>query len=261
MPTQFMLYKWLCDECAELYDTEPECHVHAREVHKHQRVVDDLETLEQISTRLDVMTNSRRRLADYQRVCTQILSKIGESMSDENIETDETYSRHDSKSQQSAMITLQQGYPLPDTVMTKWATPDSIQSIYTDDNAATDEHVDHAERIASMPAIKRRRRSPPTEATVNVTTPSSKLSQRCAYRLPENTARPYKCETCDRAFTNRTILNAHRDLHAAEPAYKCAHCPIALRQRVALYMHLRKMHPSERATTAVRTTADKFDES
>lgn len=74
MPTKFTLYKWLCDECPQLYDTEPECHVHARKIHKHS--TSDLHALEQICTRIDATSCSWHELVEYERVCNAVLERV-----------------------------------------------------------------------------------------------------------------------------------------------------------------------------------------
>ncbi len=74
MPTKFTLHKWLCNECALLCDTEPECHVHEREMHQPM----DLRALEQICTRID-HGDCVDLLDEYERVCHAMLTKVIES--------------------------------------------------------------------------------------------------------------------------------------------------------------------------------------
>jgi hypothetical protein len=36
MPTKFIVYRWMCDYCSQIYDTEPECILHERRLHKQE---------------------------------------------------------------------------------------------------------------------------------------------------------------------------------------------------------------------------------
>ncbi|CAM6002236.1 unnamed protein product [Sphagnum balticum] len=74
MPTKFTLHKWLCDECPQLYDTEPDCHVHARQVHKHS--TSDLHALEQICARIDATSCNAHELVEYERVCNAVVKRV-----------------------------------------------------------------------------------------------------------------------------------------------------------------------------------------
>jgi len=41
MPTKFIINKWLCDECPQMYEVETQCYLHEREMHKRKSNVDD----------------------------------------------------------------------------------------------------------------------------------------------------------------------------------------------------------------------------
>jgi hypothetical protein len=71
MPTKTTLYKWLCDHCALLCDTEPDCHTHERVAHARH----DLHLLRDVHARLQRHTNSDQ-LHEYEDICNQILSQI-----------------------------------------------------------------------------------------------------------------------------------------------------------------------------------------
>jgi hypothetical protein len=72
MPTKILLCKWLCDNCTELFDAEPECHIHERDVHRRP----DIDVLEQMCTRLDQVDNDYELLDEYERVCNAMLDKV-----------------------------------------------------------------------------------------------------------------------------------------------------------------------------------------
>lgn len=55
--------------------------------------------------------------------------------------------------------------------------------------------------------------------------------------------KPYKCEFCDKAFSQNGDLNKHKRLHVGENTYKCteAGCTEAFRLQADLRNHL-KVH-------------------
>lgn len=76
MPSKYTLYKWLCDHCAHLCDTEPECVVHERETHRQLLDGDD-----QLHTALEHMCTRVAHIDDmhtvntYERLCRTLLAK------------------------------------------------------------------------------------------------------------------------------------------------------------------------------------------
>ncbi|KAJ2940196.1 hypothetical protein O0L34_g11762 [Tuta absoluta] len=53
------------------------------------------------------------------------------------------------------------------------------------------------------------------------------------------------CETCGKAFSNRTLLNMHQTMHTGERKYHCAHCGFRCTQKQNLISHIRT-HTKER---------------
>ena len=51
--------------------------------------------------------------------------------------------------------------------------------------------------------------------------------------------RPFQCEECGAAFTQKGNLLRHTKLHSGEKPFKCPHCNYACRRRDALAGHLR----------------------
>ena len=82
MPSKFTFYKWLCDDCAHLCDTEPECVVHEREMHrsrvKQEHGTDDLQILEHMCARI-ANTNNVHIVDAYERLCHALIDKCVEA--------------------------------------------------------------------------------------------------------------------------------------------------------------------------------------
>ncbi|CAN7937745.1 unnamed protein product, partial [Ixodes hexagonus] len=57
--------------------------------------------------------------------------------------------------------------------------------------------------------------------------------------------KPYRCQTCQRAFSRRTYLVSHERLHTGEKPYKCSTCGTAFRPRDSLKGHER-LHTGQR---------------
>lgn len=53
--------------------------------------------------------------------------------------------------------------------------------------------------------------------------------------------RKYKCDICDRGFTNQRNVNEHRRLHSEERPYKCDTCNNQFKQQASLFIH-RRIH-------------------
>lgn len=69
MTTQCAFYKWLCDHCAQLCDTEPNAIVHEREMHKTSTANENLEDLEvKVCNRID------RRISPIKTHCYVMIS-------------------------------------------------------------------------------------------------------------------------------------------------------------------------------------------
>lgn len=73
MPAQITVYKYLCDDCPQLYDSELDCHAHERLTHRH-RQDQHLSALKQICTQLTESTIDTDMLGEYERVCETILA-------------------------------------------------------------------------------------------------------------------------------------------------------------------------------------------
>ena len=54
--------------------------------------------------------------------------------------------------------------------------------------------------------------------------------------------RPYKCNYCDRAFTQGKTLKFHLRRHTEEKPFICTQCNSAFRQRDGLKRHLKARH-------------------
>ncbi|XP_053387483.1 zinc finger protein 271-like isoform X2 [Mercenaria mercenaria] len=61
----------------------------------------------------------------------------------------------------------------------------------------------------------------------------------------QNGERPYKCDICDKAFTNSQNLTTHQIIHSGERPYKCDICDKAFTESCNLTRHLR-IHSGER---------------
>ena len=57
--------------------------------------------------------------------------------------------------------------------------------------------------------------------------------------------RPYKCDVCDKAFTQQTNLTMHKRIHTGERPYSCTLCDKHFTQSQHLYMHMR-IHTGEK---------------
>ena len=54
--------------------------------------------------------------------------------------------------------------------------------------------------------------------------------------------KPFKCETCGKAFGDRSALRRHTMTHTGEKPRPCPHCPRAFRQTAPLITHMRQRH-------------------
>lgn len=54
--------------------------------------------------------------------------------------------------------------------------------------------------------------------------------------------KPFKCETCPKAFGDRSALRRHNMTHTGLKPRACPHCPLAFRQTAPLIQHLRLKH-------------------
>ncbi|CAI9734103.1 zinc finger and SCAN domain-containing 2-like [Octopus vulgaris] len=57
--------------------------------------------------------------------------------------------------------------------------------------------------------------------------------------------KPYKCDTCEKAFSLRRALKAHKRVHTGEKPFKCDTCPKAFSHQGALKAH-KRVHTGER---------------
>lgn len=57
--------------------------------------------------------------------------------------------------------------------------------------------------------------------------------------------RNYKCDECNKAFTNSSDLNKHKRVHDPEQKIKCDHCTKTFAQKVNWRSHMIKHHPTE----------------
>ena len=80
MPLKLTLFKWLCDHCSHLSDDEGAAYIHER--HEHTRTQStDLDTLEQICTRMDAQLNDKHeQLAEYARISRLLYEKTSAAM-------------------------------------------------------------------------------------------------------------------------------------------------------------------------------------
>ena len=53
---------------------------------------------------------------------------------------------------------------------------------------------------------------------------------------------PYKCDHCDKGFSNRDNLNGHSFVHTGEMAYLCSSCSEKFQWKKQLEIHTKKMH-------------------
>jgi len=64
----------------------------------------------------------------------------------------------------------------------------------------------------------------------------------------DNKTRPYLCMVCDKRFTNKSNLNAHRTLHAGEKLYSCTQCDKHFPNKRYLSFHM-NVHSSKYSCT------------
>jgi hypothetical protein len=79
MPTKFIVNKWLCDNCPEMYEEEAQCFLHEREMHKQPKMhekVGDIELLEIMCARIQEDSGNSKKLKEYQRVCKNLLEAV-----------------------------------------------------------------------------------------------------------------------------------------------------------------------------------------
>ncbi|XP_032903501.1 zinc finger and BTB domain-containing protein 12-like isoform X2 [Amblyraja radiata] len=61
-------------------------------------------------------------------------------------------------------------------------------------------------------------------------------------------AKPYRCPTCDKTFTQNRSLKDHMNLHSGERPHRCLYCMACFAHKPALRRHLKEQHG--------KTTAD-----
>jgi KRAB domain-containing zinc finger protein len=65
-------------------------------------------------------------------------------------------------------------------------------------------------------------------------------------RVVHEKVRKYRCEQCDRAYSNSADLNKHRRTHTGERPYACTECAKKFVQKFHLQVHYRRKHTEER---------------
>ncbi|SPP82788.1 uncharacterized protein LOC117584906 isoform X3 [Drosophila guanche] len=56
---------------------------------------------------------------------------------------------------------------------------------------------------------------------------------------------PHRCQTCGKCFPNAVALNAHAEIHARFPPFKCVLCGVSFFEEQAIKRHLHTRHPHE----------------
>ncbi|XP_022209372.2 zinc finger protein 208 [Drosophila obscura] len=56
---------------------------------------------------------------------------------------------------------------------------------------------------------------------------------------------PHRCHTCGKCFPNAVELNAHAEIHARFPPFKCVLCGVSFYEEQAIKRHLHTRHPHE----------------
>jgi hypothetical protein len=284
MPTEFIVRKWLCDSCPQLCDSEPECHVHARQMHKH--TTSDLLILEQICVRFENETNSSQ-FQEFEILCNILLAKVAKRKATvTGIRTTEA------EQQPSALMEVlpKHAHPLPTqqpsnvakiecciqtNEMTSAPGPDRSQfdqpeaentrsSVNTQQQFidAADEMIANDEMIVDkyMKDVHDNRREQDCESRKRtVSRPFACDVDGCDRRYSakgsvqahkrhdhEQTTPMYQCEHCVRAFTRAAHLRMHRLVHTGERPYACTSCTRRFQRNGHLRDHYRAAHTLDR---------------
>jgi len=59
--------------------------------------------------------------------------------------------------------------------------------------------------------------------------------------------KPFKCQTCDKAFSNADALKKHMRVHMGQKPYKCHMCDRAFSESRATKRHMMTVHAEESA--------------
>jgi hypothetical protein len=248
MPTQFILLKWLCDYCAEMYDAEIECILHERDTHaqhKNALGLDVLTALKQICQQME-----NEQITDYEHL---------------NMYEQRLRAMHETaiKMKQSSLVAK---YQVAETRPTEeqarfeksFILPDepAVMTIEVEDNEVHNERspLRNDEKVG-----KEKPESRPTKCQDQIISKINAVQKNRTAELDVKSITSYKhsnshrdtfrrrepnhmCEQCGKKFRLLHDLIKHERTHDNNRPYACTHCDKTFTQKGNLQRHERLVH-------------------
>ena len=90
--------------------------------------------------------------------------------------------------------------------------------------------------------------------TTNGTNNHQRSVQNQATASASSSEKQFKCDFCDKTFTQRRNQRAHiRTVHEKLKPFQCTHCGLTANRKFNLLSHIKKMHGTTEGTAVVDT--------